>query len=245
MKHGQPSSLGVLLAISPSRPAFPALLSYLRKRIEQDAPTYLYALDEGGAAIVSPELIQLSRDGLRLFCCSQAAARWNVAHHQEITRAGLGLLDDLMVATDRFLVLTPSTPDPAKIDQDFPVDSVPLPARSSREVLVILERPPDSDSHAAEGLRVASGLAAGRRLRVTLAVRGWAPPRNLQDLGWILDPVLAGHLDVLVASDAGILAVAGEHEIRGKLSSGKVPIVVVTEDELARLAGTAFAVLRF
>ena len=64
---------------------------------------YLYCIDEAVKGVADPFLQSLKNNGLNLYACAYGAHKRNVALTEHATFAGLTVVNDLMVSTDRFV----------------------------------------------------------------------------------------------------------------------------------------------
>lgn len=95
--------LGILLSTAPEQPAFQHGVRLAEAAMEEGLVVYLYCIDEAIYGIGDPRLQPLPARGLKLFACAQAAETRNLPMNGDATYAGLGVLSDLMAATDRFV----------------------------------------------------------------------------------------------------------------------------------------------
>jgi hypothetical protein len=161
-------SLGALLALPPHHPSFAATLASLRAELRDGQSLYLYCLHDGVLALSNPDLRSLSLSRTCLFACALAAEVRDLPRLPEITYGGLGLLSDLIAGTDRFVAHTPTSPSPAR-PAVRPRTNL---TSQSWPILVSLAQSPLVSPLAAEGLRVAAGLASCARYDVVLALCG-------------------------------------------------------------------------
>ena len=95
--------LGILLSIAPDQPGFAQGLRLAETALNRGVDVYLYCLDEGVRGAEDPALVALQARGLKLFACAYAAHRRNLPLTGPALYSGLGLLGDLVSATDRFV----------------------------------------------------------------------------------------------------------------------------------------------
>ena len=95
--------LAVLLSASPDRLAFQHGLGLAEAALAQGVEVYLYCVDEAVRGLNEPALQSLAARGLKLYGCAYAAQRRRLPMDDKTNWAGLGLLSDLMAATDRMV----------------------------------------------------------------------------------------------------------------------------------------------
>jgi len=95
--------LGILLSTSPAHPEFQRGVSAAATALEDGEKVYLYCIDDAVAGVGDVLLQSLRERGLILYACAYAAQRRSIAINDLATYAGLGVLGDLLAATDEFL----------------------------------------------------------------------------------------------------------------------------------------------
>jgi sulfur relay (sulfurtransferase) complex TusBCD TusD component (DsrE family) len=95
--------LGVLLSTHPDQPGFKHGLCLAEAAMNEGVDVYLYCVDDAVHGLSQPELQSLAARGLKLFACAYGAQRRDLPVNSSATFAGLGLLGDLIAATDRFV----------------------------------------------------------------------------------------------------------------------------------------------
>jgi predicted peroxiredoxin len=95
--------LGVLLSTHPDQPAFRHGVSLAETALSEGVDVYLYCIDDAIHGVARPELQRLAARGLKLYACAYAAQRRNLPVNDKAIYAGLGVVSDLMSATDRFV----------------------------------------------------------------------------------------------------------------------------------------------
>lgn len=94
--------LGILLSTRPDQPGFQHGARLAAAAIDQGVDVYLYCIDEAVHGVTDPLLQSLSARGLKLYACAYAAQNRGLPMTAAATYAGLGILSDLIAATDRF-----------------------------------------------------------------------------------------------------------------------------------------------
>lgn len=95
--------LGVLLSIRPDQPGFRHGLGLAEAALKEGVDVYLYCIDEAVHGIGEPQLQSMAARGLKLYACAYGMQRRDLPVNDKATFAGLGVLSDLIAATDRFV----------------------------------------------------------------------------------------------------------------------------------------------
>jgi sulfur relay (sulfurtransferase) complex TusBCD TusD component (DsrE family) len=95
--------LGLLLSTLPDQPGFQHGLALAETALDEGVDVYLYCIDEAVRGISEPRLQSLAARGLKLYACAYGAQRRDLPINNLATFAGLGVLSDLIAATDRFV----------------------------------------------------------------------------------------------------------------------------------------------
>ena len=95
--------LGLLISCPPEDPGFQHGLRVAEAAIKRGVTVYLYCIDEAVKGVAQPALQKLKNNGLNLYACAYGAHKRNVALTDHATFAGLTVVNDLMVSTDRFV----------------------------------------------------------------------------------------------------------------------------------------------
>ena len=95
--------LGVLLSTLPDQAGFRHGLFLAEAALNEGVEVYLYCIDDAIRGIDEPQLQSLAARGLKLFACAYAAQRRHLAMTGNATYAGLGVLSDIISATDKFV----------------------------------------------------------------------------------------------------------------------------------------------
>jgi len=95
--------LGLLLSTRPDQPGFKHGLGLAEAAVSAGAEVYLYCVDDAVEGIDHPQLQSLAARGLKLFACAYAAQRRELPVAGCAIFAGLGVVSDLIAATDRFV----------------------------------------------------------------------------------------------------------------------------------------------
>lgn len=95
--------LGVLLSAHPDQPGFRHGLGLAEAALNEGVDVYLYCIDEAIYGLERPPAQALAARGLKLYGCAYAAQRRRLPVNDKAIFAGLGIVSDLMAATDRFV----------------------------------------------------------------------------------------------------------------------------------------------
>ncbi len=96
-------SLGILIAVSQSEKAFHYGVGLARAAQIEGIQVYLYLLDDAVEAASKPPIKNLVRQGVKVTACAYAAQRRHLDFNDEVIFGGLGLLNDIITNTDRFV----------------------------------------------------------------------------------------------------------------------------------------------
>jgi len=92
-----------LLSTGPEDAGFQHGLRLARTALARDVEVYVYCLDDAVRGVAHPGWRELQSRGLRLYACAQAARRRGLPLDDHAVYAGLGVVSDLIRATDRFV----------------------------------------------------------------------------------------------------------------------------------------------
>lgn len=95
--------LGLLLSVHPDQPGFRHGLGLAEAALNEGVDVYLYCIDDAVHGVEQPKLQALAARGLKLFACAYAAQRRHLPVNDKAVFAGLGVVSDLIAATDRFV----------------------------------------------------------------------------------------------------------------------------------------------
>lgn len=95
--------LGLLLSTRPDQPGFQHALGLAETALNAGVDVYLYCIDDAVHGVGQPQLQSLAARGLKLYACAYAAHRRHLPVNEKAIFAGLGVVSDLMTATDRFV----------------------------------------------------------------------------------------------------------------------------------------------
>jgi sulfur relay (sulfurtransferase) complex TusBCD TusD component (DsrE family) len=95
--------LGLLLSTHPDQPGFKHGLCLAEAAINEGVDVYLYCVDDAVHGIEQPQLQALAVRGLKLYACAYGALGRDLPVNDKAVFAGLGVLSDLIAATDRFV----------------------------------------------------------------------------------------------------------------------------------------------
>jgi hypothetical protein len=95
--------LGLLLSSHPDQAGFKHGLCLAETALNEGVDVYLYCIDNAIHGINRPQLQSLAARGLKLYACAYAAQRRHLPLAGNATWAGLGMVSDIIAATDRFV----------------------------------------------------------------------------------------------------------------------------------------------
>ncbi len=95
--------LGLLLSIGPDHANFERASRLAQTALDRGIDVYLYCIDEAVRGVNDARLQSLRHRGLKLYACAYAAQRRGLPVDDTALFAGLGVVSDLITATDRFL----------------------------------------------------------------------------------------------------------------------------------------------
>ena len=99
----QGKKLGVLIACQPDQPGFRHGLRVAEAAMRRGVNVYLYCIDEAVMGVADAELQKLKASGLNLYACAYGAHKRHLPLTDHATFAGLTVVNDLIVGTDRFV----------------------------------------------------------------------------------------------------------------------------------------------
>ena len=99
--HGK--KLGLLLAASPEAAGFRHGLRLAEAALSEGVQVYLYCIDEAVKGLADAKLQALKTRGANVFACAYGAEQRDIPLSDLATYAGLTIVNDLVVNTDRFL----------------------------------------------------------------------------------------------------------------------------------------------
>lgn len=95
--------LGILISCTPDEPNFVHGLRVAEAALAQGVDVFLYCIDEAVPGISNAQLQALKQSGLKLYACAYGANRRNLPLNDDAIFAGLTVVSDLIVATDKFI----------------------------------------------------------------------------------------------------------------------------------------------
>ncbi len=164
--------VGGLISRPPEHSGFTRVIDRLRQEHAIGRRLYLYCIDDGILAIRHPELQRLRDRGASLFACAYAAQKRGLPIDDSAIFAGLGMLADIILATDVF-----------DTDNGGPWTSDP----GTKNVAIHTAADPFASHRTAEAVRVAAGLQQSGSLDVTLTLEGTATRCLDADAGEAVD----------------------------------------------------------
>ena len=99
----RPQSLGMLLGVAPATPSHRYAVRLALTAQKKGIQVYLYLLDDATEGVLQPEITQLIDRGVKISACAYAMQRRHLEFNESITFGGLGLLNDIINHTDRFV----------------------------------------------------------------------------------------------------------------------------------------------
>lgn len=95
--------LGILLSTAPEQTGFQHGVRLAAAALTRGVEVYLYCIDDAVLGVTDARLQALRASGLRLFACAYAAQARHLPQTDHAVFAGLGVVSDLLSATDRFV----------------------------------------------------------------------------------------------------------------------------------------------
>jgi hypothetical protein len=95
--------LGILITHPPEHPGFRHALGLASAALAAGVQVYAYCLDEAVTGLDDQNLQNLRQSGLALYACAYGARRKGVLMRDQALFAGLATVNDLLIATDRFI----------------------------------------------------------------------------------------------------------------------------------------------
>lgn len=95
--------LGILISGPPEASPFLQGVQFADAALAQGIDVYLYCLDQAVQGVRRSELQALRSRGLKLYACAYGAQQHGVPLDDSAAFAGLTVVNDLMVSTDRFI----------------------------------------------------------------------------------------------------------------------------------------------
>ena len=99
----QGKKLGLLLSTRPEEAPFQHGLRLAEAAIARGIDVYLYCIDDAVNGLNDSRLQALKARGLKLYGCAYGAQKRNLPVSDCATFAGLTIVSDMVVGTDRFL----------------------------------------------------------------------------------------------------------------------------------------------
>ena len=97
--------LGILLSTKPAHPNLETCLALGREALGRGVDLYLYLIDDGVANIDDDRILDLGRQGAKVFVCAYGCQRRRLPITDKATYCGLVVLTDLINGCDRFVAL--------------------------------------------------------------------------------------------------------------------------------------------
>ncbi len=95
--------LGILISCLPEEPNFQRGVRLAQTALEMGADVYIYCIDDAVKGVENTEMQELKTRGLKLYACAYGAHRRNYPLNEKAVFAGLTVVNDLVVSTDRFV----------------------------------------------------------------------------------------------------------------------------------------------
>jgi predicted peroxiredoxin len=99
--HGK--KLGILISCQPDQPNFNHGIRLAEAALSQGVDVYLYCIDDAVKGVEKADVQRLKERGLKLYACAYGAHRRNYSLNEKAIFAGLTVVNDLMVSTDKFV----------------------------------------------------------------------------------------------------------------------------------------------
>lgn len=96
-------TLGILIAVSPSEITFTYGIGLAQAAQKEGVQVYLYLLDDAVESAPQTSIADLVDQGVKVTACAYAARRRHLKLNNNVTFGGLGLLNDIIANTDRFV----------------------------------------------------------------------------------------------------------------------------------------------
>jgi len=95
--------LGILLSTSPDNKNLEIVTGLIQAAIKSSVSVYLYLIDDGVECIHDKRLLELSKEGLKLYVCAYGAQKKGISPSEAATFGGLAVLSELVNVCDRFI----------------------------------------------------------------------------------------------------------------------------------------------
>jgi len=95
--------LGVLISCPPEEPGFRHGVKVAEAAMARGVSVYLYCIDDAVRGVGDSTLQKLKADGLALYACAYGAHKRSMPLSNDATFAGLTVVNDIIVSTDRFV----------------------------------------------------------------------------------------------------------------------------------------------
>lgn len=95
--------LVILLSTSPESKDLEVVKGLIRAGFNKGIRVYLYLIDDGVECINDAGLVDMSKEGLRLYVCAYGAQKKGISPSDVATFGGLAVLSDLIKSCDRFI----------------------------------------------------------------------------------------------------------------------------------------------
>ena len=96
-------TLGILLGVAPSEPSFRYGVELAVAAQANQIQVFLYLLDAAITGTEDPTLTTVINAGGKVMACAYGARKRDVPLIESITFGGLGLLNNIIAGTDRFV----------------------------------------------------------------------------------------------------------------------------------------------
>lgn len=95
--------LGILLSTAPDNKNLVVVTGLIKAAIKNSVSVYLYLIDDGVECIHDKRLLELSKEGMKLYVCAYGAQKKGIAPSDIATFGGLAVLSELANVCDRFI----------------------------------------------------------------------------------------------------------------------------------------------
>lgn len=95
--------LGIMLSTDQENKNLETVLGLTRAAVKNNISVYLYLIDDGVVCINDHRLLELLKDGLKLFVCAYGAQKKGISPSDIANFGGLAVLSELINACDKFV----------------------------------------------------------------------------------------------------------------------------------------------
>ena len=95
--------LGILLAAPATSQSSKTAVRLAETALAKKVDVYLYLIDDGVYNLDNPQLLDLKKQGMKLFACAYGAQQRGIPMTDKATFSGLVVLSDIINGCDRFI----------------------------------------------------------------------------------------------------------------------------------------------